>query len=206
MSMFGRNASTCSARSRKEKINEFVFSKSCCKAAGYHSKMKQHKNLYAILAIGALLLGGAFVYSKVYETPPEKLTTQPQTKTFQSKNLKFSIQISSSWSIEEGIAFINLASSEGKINVSRIATNFNHLSGYLKDFDSKRSIEVTKEKTLNIDGYNSIERIETFKTGPIIKQKVYFIYADGWIYSVSTSFEALFDDLDQIAQSFQYTP
>ncbi len=129
-----------------------------------------------------------------------------QSKIFQSRALKLSLQLPKNWNVEEKLTFIDLVSANGKINVSRIATNFNNLSGYLKDFDNKRGLKVSTEESLKISGYDSIKRVEIFKGGSISSQKVYFIYIDGWIYSLSTSSESLYNDLDQIAKSFKYTP
>lgn len=37
-------------------------------------------------------------------------------------------------------------------------------------------------------------------------EKNYFIYVSDSVYSFSTSDKSLYDDLDQIAQSFKYIP
>lgn len=168
-----------------------------------------------IILIGAIILiFAASIYikirpvdlSNITQTSNSIISQTNQIKTYQSKNLQFNIGPSNDWKIDEGNAFVNLNNNYGKINLSRIATNFYNLSDYLKDFDSKRTVKIDLEESLMIDGYDSIKRTENFTGGSIIKQKVYYIFIDSWVYSLSTSSESLYDELDQIAKSFRYTP
>lgn len=164
----------------------------------------------AILIIIAIIY---FIYTFIYLPtytlnqsrvwPPD---VSEQTKTYQSKKLKISIQISTVWTVSEKISFIDLNSDKGKINISRIATNFDNANSYLKDFDSRRTIQISQSEENKISGYDSVNRIEIFNTGPIKQQKVYYIYINNWVYSLSTSQESLYNDLDKIAQSFRYLP
>ena len=178
------------------------------------AKEKENKNLAYLLTIIAVsfIIAVYFIFRQsnlsqpISYNQPTPTNTQSSSQIFSSKKLKFRLQVTDNWQVKEDLTFVNLISEKGKINISRIATNFDTVDTYLKDFDSKRNINVAEVNYLKIDGYNAISRIEVFNAGPITKQKVYFIYIDNWVYSVSTSFPALFPVLDQIAQSFRYTP
>jgi len=128
-------------------------------------------------------------------------------KNFKSKTLRFNIAIPNRYTVTEGQTYVDLLlNGVAAFNIVRNGTNFESLSAYLKDSDDKKKVVmVTEEKTSTINEYESVSRIET-NTGSGLKQKLYYIYADNWAYILSTSSEDLFDDLDQIAQSFKYTP
>lgn len=159
-----------------------------------------------------MLLFGVVIYlvvntNKTYA--PQTNTTlnaEEQSKIIKVDTLKMSVSAPKNYRTEEQITFVDLISEKGKINISRIATNLNDIASYLQDFDSKRKIRVSSKSNGRISNLAYVERVEDFDGGPITKQKVYFIYVDGWVYSLSTSSPALFDDLDTIAQSFRYAP
>ena len=175
------------------------------------------KILLSVLIITAVLVGGYFGYKEISQTPEGKTTpastitpvTSPgnqELKTFKSKNIQFAVQVPKNFEVQEKIAYVDLISSVGRINLSRNATNFDSIKDYLNDFDSKREVEVSNEVIINIGAYDSIKRIENFNIGPIDEQNLYFIYVDNWVYSISTSTQSLYPVLDQIAQSFRYIP
>lgn len=138
---------------------------------------------------------------------PSPSPTSQELKTFQSKFMKFSVDVPSGFRIKEELTFVDLEKNNAKINISKNSTNENNVYGYVKDFDKKRSgLSVEEEESVKVANLDSLKRIEKFSKGPITQQKVYYIYAENKAYSVSTSDLALYDDLDQIAQSFRYIP
>jgi hypothetical protein len=144
-------------------------------------------------------------------TSSTPIATQSSTKNnfkiFQSKALKFTIKLPTHTTTIEKSTYVDFILVDSKINVSKNNTNFDVLDDYIKDFDSiRKSIKVQNEERLNINGLNAVKRIEFFNLGPINQQKVYYIYNDYAVYSISTTFQPLYPDLDQIAQSFRYTP
>jgi len=173
-------------------------------------------NILIIFAIVVALVVGVIFYLKGSKISSLQSVSQSNNtivdgrepaKIFKSKTLKMNVLVLPGYEIEEQTTFVNLISSKGKINISRIATNFSDITGYLKDFDSKRKLTVSLESNGRIADFDYVSRVEDFDGGPVSKQKAYFIYVDdGWVYSFSTSTGALFSDLDQIAQSFRYTP
>jgi len=172
------------------------------------AKKRENKFLSFIVVVVLIVFAGVIYIvvssGNLYKNTPNN--QQPSSQIYKSKNLKFSISVSANWQVQEDITFVDLISNKGKINISRIATNFNSVKDYLQDFDLKRSISIKKENEIKINNKESISRIEIFNGGPINKQKVYYVYTDNWVYAISTTPESLFDDLDKIAQSFKYGP
>lgn len=171
-------------------------------------KIKNNEKIIIALAVALILLLGLVLYSQSSPSTstPQQINPSNEAKLYTSKNLKFSLQIPTLWRVTEDQTFTDLTSQDGKINVSRIATNFDNVNAYLADFDSKRTIKIASEEKMLINGYDSIKREERFIGGTIAEQKVYYIYIRGWIYSLSTSSKELYSDLDQIARSFRYIP
>lgn len=176
--------------------------------------MKEKGNILIILIMLAILAAGVLLYYKTklpklsISQPSQKISTNSteKIKTYRSENLKFILQIPDQWQVVEGRAFIDLISTDGKINISKIATNFEDLKGYTSNFDSKRKLDIKEEENLIISDYPVLKRIEILEGGSILQQKVYYILIDNLVYSLSTTSEALFDDLDQIAKTFRYIP
>ena len=160
-----------------------------------------------------ILVGGYFVLkqTKPTYTPSIKQVASPSPKqnlkTFQSKFLKFSILIPKSYETNETLSYVDLIQGQLKINISKNSTNFLKVTDYVNDFDKKRvRLNVKNEKIGNINELESISRLEEFTSGPITQQKIYYFYTDNKVYTISTSSPSLYPDLDQIAQSFHYTP
>lgn len=168
---------------------------------------KQNQNLLLIIAI-ALIVGVVLFYTKIAGStsfPPSQVT-EKQTKTFQSENLKFSLNLPAGFTAKDEPSRITIDSDKGKIYVNRNGTQHEDLDNYLKEFDQQTKLNITADEKLTINNYQARSRI--FKNTDVTKgqEKIYFIYADNFVYKISTTSESLFDDLDQIAQSFQYTP
>jgi len=176
-----------------------------------NTKIKTNHGLIIIIVF--IFLFGIVIYlatntNKTYEPQTSTgIASRSDAGNFKSKDLKFTITIPSLYTVKEGQTYVEvLLNGVIAFDIVRNGTNFESLDTYLKDFDIKKQLTiVTDEKTLTINGHQSVSRIET-NTGSKIKQKLYYIYVDNWVYSVSTSSPSLFPDLDQIAQSFRYTP
>ncbi|MBI3485412.1 hypothetical protein HY025_00545 [Candidatus Daviesbacteria bacterium] len=166
-----------------------------------------------------LLLSGVIIISLVYiltqfqklqipaqvNNPPIS-TVQPIStiKTYSSKTLRLTIQVPSSYTLDEKFTTITLTSSRGKILVDRNGTNFSNVQSYLTDLSQKNHFILLNESTLTINNQSAISGLINHLDGT--KEKIYFIYSDYAIYNFSTSSPDLYSDLDQIAQSFKYTP
>lgn len=170
-------------------------------------------NKIVLLILVIVLIAGGLVYLQNKSTTiPTSQTTDTnktqsaspasseQTKKFQSSNvLKFSIILPNTYEIEEKFGSVNISTSKGKILISQNGTNFENLKDYIKNSRNNLETRIQNKNTLEINGMESI-------FGNIDREKVYLIYKDYTVYSLSTSSESLYDDLDQIAQSFRYAP
>lgn len=174
------------------------------------TKKTSYKNKRLYLLIGILFILFISLFWLRVRQNPSYISPQQTQKTssqkFYSKTLKLEIESPNGYKVEQDDTFIDLITNNGKLNISRIATNYDDISNYVKDFDSKRKIVVREERVLMINDLESITRIEKFLGGSIDEQKVYFIYVNNWVYSLSTSSPALYGDLDTIVQSFKYVP
>lgn len=167
-------------------------------------KTKNNERIIIVLAVALMLLLGFVLYSQKNTSMPQQATPVNQTKLYQSKNLKFSISLPINFTIKEMPGRITIENQDGTIYIDRNSTNFGNLKDYLQDLDSKNKVQILKEKNEIINGYQSNNR--TIKFGSRDIQKTYSLYIDGWIYNIYSNSEDLFNDLDQIAQFFRYTP
>lgn len=158
----------------------------------------------AIIFLG-YLVSIKFIYKPI--PPPEIPSPSPtgqQLKTFQSSELKFSIDLNENYQVTDKLGRVSIVTPNGNLYIERNSTNFNNLGDYLKDLDNRNKTIVVKEKTKLIFDNQAIDRLVKYRSGEM--QKVTIIYANGWVYSIFSDTESLYDDLDQIAQSFRYKP
>lgn len=133
--------------------------------------------------------------------------TSDEMKTFQSRNLKFDLRIPSNFNAGDEPSRITINSSQGQIYVNRSGTQFKNLDSYLRNFDQTTSLKTDKDEELQINDLQARVRVlKNSDASPTGEEKIYFIHVDNFVYKISTSEVALFDILDQIAQSFRYTP
>lgn len=161
--------------------------------------MKQTGNVLILIIIVAILAIGAVIYYKSNSSQPESTKSAEQAKTIQSKNLKFSVEIPSDFEKQEKFTTVILNNNGNEIKISRVATNFENLENYLADLSNKNKFNLSNKENLSINDSVAIR-------GNTNDEKIYFIYRDGWVFSISTDSNSLFDDLDQIAHSFHYIP
>lgn len=169
-----------------------------------------------IIIITVVLVGGYFGYRQINQTvkkestpttivTPSPNSTVQEFKTYQSKSMQFSIQIPTIFKIEDDMTSISLTSSTGAITITRNGTNFEDLDDYIKDFDFKRKLVSSSTQKIIIGGLESLVRIVKFPDEEI-QQKSYYMYNENNVYILSTNSQSLYPTLDQIAQSFRYTP
>jgi len=177
--------------------------------------MKKPTAILLILVSG-VLTGITFVYLRYFyrqdkvSFPPQEIRLPiTKLKTFKSSSLDFTVQLPEKYEIEEGVTFVDIKL--GKDIISGVR-NFDpigegSLEKYLEYADDKNEIISTSEKNyLNIKGHPAMSRKE-IRGG--VNKKAYYIYVsntDKIVYVFSTKSESLYGDLDQIAQSFRYTP
>lgn len=167
--------------------------------------------LILLILVVSILIGGIFVYLKYFPKQEKpNLTpqgTQPPTaepKTFESSTLDFTVQLPEEYEVEQGITFVDFNKGVNSMGAGRAAHAFNSLSEFIVDIDEKNKTKDVEEiRELEINGYPS--RIRNELRGGV-KVRMYYIFTNDWVYVFSTEAESLYSDLDQIAQSFRYTP
>ncbi len=166
---------------------------------------KNQKKLVLVSITVILLLTGATVYFKPEILNGLLIQSQSQSaKFFESKYLKFSVELPSGFQAIDEATQITIDSQEGKINVSRNGTNYTSLDNYISDFDTKRYLIASDVEKITVSDYELLSRIVEFPDQSV-KQKSYYIHINNWVYIFSTSSEELYDELDLIAKSFKYT-
>ena len=122
-----------------------------------------------------------------------------ETKIYESKNLKISMEVPPSSEIVENLGSLIIKSEGGKISIGQNGTNFNNLNDYIVNSRNNLQSRLLNRKELIINGLEAV-------SGDIDNEKLYLIYTDYNVYHISTTSPELFGDLDEIAQSFKYTP
>lgn len=159
------------------------------------------------LIIIVVIVGGYFGLQKfskkqppLSQEPSSSLAPSPANlKTFESKTMKIKIEVPEEFNVEEKFASVKIKTSQGEISVDRNGTNFSNLNDYIKNSQNNLEVRITNRKELTINNLISI-------SGMLEKEEIYFIYINNFVYTLSTSSPDLYDDLDQIAQSFRYIP
>lgn len=174
------------------------------------AKKRENKFLSFIAVIIIIVFVGAiFVVIKSEDLNHNQYISNNQpasSQIYKSKSLKLTINVPVGFQVEEKFTAVNLKIDKREIKIDRIGTNFNNIESYLNNLEEKNKIEIADRKKNKINLLDSIESMIRHPVSKSRDEKAYFIYADNWVYSLSTSSEELFDDLDQIAQSFKYTP
>ena len=168
-----------------------------------HTKIKTNHGL--IIIIVSIFLFGLVIYllgntNKGYA--PERNTainSGDQTTTYKSKDLKFTVNIPSKFQIEERFTTVLLQYHDELIQITRSGTNYSSLDAHLDNLGKLNDFTFSTKENFTINNYSAVK-------GVIEGEIHYFIYVDNWVYSISTPSESLFSALDQIAQSFRYTP
>ncbi len=175
------------------------------------------KDTLIILASGVVLIS---VILTVFVSKNRKSTTsslnapssnhqidndQQNFKTYKSSSFDFEINIPPKFTVVEKATYVNFEASEGLIDLIVNRTNLDNLADYIRFFDTKRNLGILSERNLVIDNNESLERVELNRDNGV-SQKVYYIYHQRSVYLLSTNATSLYSDLDQIAQSFRYTP
>lgn len=175
-------------------------------------KQKDSHNLalgMTIIILSSLLLLGYFVArsNKNLNSVNDYQQVNPnQDTTFKSENLKFSVSVPPSFTTEEKFVSVNFKNNSGEFVVDRVGTNFSNLPDYLNDLSGRNNIQIVDREEKEISGLEAIKAriIRPSDLGYVNIN--YFIYTNNSVYTLSTDSEELFDDLDQIAQSFRYAP
>lgn len=168
------------------------------------ARKKQLPSHYFLIAAGivvVLLIVFTKNFTPLLRTQDSGLSTNT---TYTSDLMDFTITVPEGFNVEEKGKRIVISSDEENIYIDQTSTNFPDLSSYINDLDSKNKTNVTSEERMDRGNLEILKRLILFNTGE--KQVVYEIYSNGFIYSILTNAKSLYTVIDQVAQSFQYTP
>jgi len=172
--------------------------------------MRNNKNIKTkhglIIIIVFIFLFSVVIYlvanaNKDYTPETNSSTnTEEKTKIFRSSTvMKFSITLPATYRVEEKLAKVTISTSGGKIYINQIGTNYDNFEEFLQKVKEENKILLIEEKALTI---NNLPAVLWEKTD----EKLYILYHENTVYTISTKFKSLYSDLDQIAQSFRYNP
>lgn len=178
-------------------------------------KTAQKGNVLIVLLIISLAIVGVIIYLQFHpaistKNPNSSLSpinqstktnTTKQTKTFRSSNvMKLTIELPVDYQVTERLGSVTILSpKDEQIYIERNGTNFSNLQDYIKNSRNNIDIKLQNRQYLRINGLEAV-------SGFIDGEKIYFILAENVVYLISTKNSSLFTDLDQLAQSFRYTP
>ncbi len=128
---------------------------------------------------------------------------QPQSYTYRSKAMKMSVLIPDSFKIETKNNSMAFISQEESIEINRIATNFDTVTEYFENLAIQNKYTKYQTTPIRIHDADSL-LVEIDASGK--QQRIYLIYVDHWVYSISATSSTLYAIQDSMAESFVYVP
>lgn len=127
-------------------------------------------------------------------------------RMYQSQIMKFSVWVPGDFTIDETPTGVLFTSHTGTVYLNRVATEFDTPEDYTSALSKLNNLEMSESSSILLNLYPTVQAKVVHLTSQVPDVYTYFIYADGWIYSVSTALPDLYGTVDQIAHSFRYTP
>lgn len=163
-------------------------------------KVENKKNYNFLLVLMALVLciAGVVWYIGNSIGPSDNIQPEATEKLFQSSStMNFSVVLPIKVIAEDKLDLIYFRIDGEEIVVDINFTNYPDLTGHLSDPRNDLLARTSEIEKLTINGYEAM-------SGMLDGKKYFFIYVDNAVYFLSTSSPELYDELDAIAQSFQY--
>ncbi len=189
---------------------------------------KLHKSVYPVLSIAAIAGAIAVViivmvmsartpqqplYRNQTNVPvlsPDLTPTSSQPEMYHSRSLKITFMVPSGFQVKESVYGngITIKNDIGSIEIGRGGTNSTTLDEAVNEAELRDPPPIKFEnKHVTINGLDSVVVYETDPVNPALNAKLYYFYPAKYFgYSISTSTPSLYPILDQVAQSFRYTP
>ena len=163
---------------------------------------KQRNIIILVLIIIGII--GLSLYTNLNRNrsqPPQGI--ESGKNIYKSAAIKFAIEVPKDFKVEDKGVTLTLKHNLGELKISRNGTQYQTIKSHLGYFDKLRGVSEIESKELRINAYQAIRRLEETPDG---NRLAYYIMVESFIYTLSTTSQPLFDDLDQIAKSFQSTP
>ncbi len=170
-------------------------------------KKRENKFLsFIVIIIVVIFVGAIYIVISSGNLYQNISNSQPTSnQIYKSKAMKFSIDVPSKFQIKEDLSIFLLKYNGLNIEIIKNGTNYSNLNDYIVSFDQRRNLISSEVKKNSVNGLEAMSRKVRFPKEKG-EQKTYYICGDNWVYILSTSSPALFNDLDKIARSFRYTP
>lgn len=163
-----------------------------------NKKKQKNKKILLILFIVFMSVISSVFLIKVFYQP---------IKTYHSDFLKTTINYPRDFELDEKFGLITLKNNANEaVTISRIGTNNDSIEGFLFDLSDRNKVQISSKKKLNINGYEFMSVVINHPLSKTPDTKVYYFYRENFVYSISTKYPELYDDLDFIAKSFRYEP
>ena len=134
----------------------------------------------------------------------------PSVREYHSDFLKIRFMVPSDFEASESWTDVALKSSTGKIDIVSNGTNSDSVEGAFFEslnYRGRDTLQVINKKRFKINGLDVIScNIKSLVNDEPEGKYYYFYSSPGTVFIITTSTPELFDELDQIAQSFHYEP
>ncbi len=163
--------------------------------------MKKSSTLvFILLAVAGIIVAAGAYYTFQKNSSEPTPTTAQGLKTFKSsETMDFTIEVPVEYEVEEWFEVLLIDAPDGELQISQNGTNYDNLDEHIAALEELNRVSYTKEEDLIIDGSPA-------QRGTLENERIYFIFSEDRVYALSTEQPELYDDLDQIARSFRYTP
>ncbi len=160
--------------------------------------------ILAALIVAYIAYQKALLQKQTSNVFAPEATSSQELRTFQSKNFEFNIMLPPNTTANEEAGRVIIVSKLGKVYIDRNGTNFSGLNEYLADLDKNNKAAIENQEQKFKSNYQTKVRLIKYQSGEV--QKSVVIFTNNWVYNFYTNDLILYSALDQIAQSFRYTP
>lgn len=168
-----------------------------------------------ILLVGILGLG---IYSLVSkgEQQDKQAASEPTNRIsknddlleayedYMSEALRIKFKIPKNAQVEEKSTILLISLNSGEISITRNGTNYENPKDYYDDLKEKNKLSPLSYHEGSKDNYNYV--VTTDEATKDSVKKTYYIYKDDKVFAISANDKTLYPVLDQLVQSFEYTP
>lgn len=165
---------------------------------------KHHYNIVVIVLLSIILLFVLLMFTFYRAEMQNNSNLSENTREHISPTMNFSISYPAFFELNDNGIEVSLKNEEGEIEIVRNGTTDMKPESILSNFDGMRNpISVISSQNNSLSGYTGILRQEEYPNLGVSK-KTQYIFLPGTMFVLSTSSENLYDELDQVAQSFRY--
>ena len=134
---------------------------------------------------------------------------QTEWVEYRQSFMKIAFVVRPEWEVSSANILVTMRNGDESMSISRSATNSDNIVDHFAILDEaavqNNFINNLKDREfLNLGDYDAYLLFKNNIESSSPERKIYFIYADHYIFQISTDSPDLYDDLDQVAMSFRY--